>query len=428
MVTNIVSQTSRRSQNNNKLKAILIFILNPLLSLPLIWKGIKKREVWAYVLAATFLGFLGILYPPAGDMYRYTNDFNFYKELDWSTFLFYMNLKFDYFLPLLSWGIGKLGAYPDITRFIFVTCAYCMLFHLYHDITESNKDITFKLRLYTFVLVVPLLYNVYLFRMGLAQVTLVYGIYWYLLKNRIKGIYFILLSAIIHVSYIPFILIAFLCRFKVLNLSKRTFIILCFSLIFLDSFPVGVDLLRSLPFSHSLLAHIEEYITGSEAGNFQFSLNQIIKKQFSNIVFYIALYQYYLFYKNNPQHLKIKTFVNIFIIVVILSSSVPVLHSRMLAVLKTFLIISAVFYYKSSGKNYKILKTLTLFTIINIILTFWQLRFYIRFGQYDKLFTSSSITLISFHYSDEWITKNVDEGGYLIEWLRLGYKPSEKTK
>lgn len=417
-----------RTQSNNKLKAILIFILYPLLSLPLIWKGIKKREVWAYVLAAIFFGFLGILYPPAGDMYRYTNDFNFYKELDWSNFLFYMNLKFDYFLPLLSWSIGKLDAHPDIIRFIFVTCAYCMLFNLYHDITESNKDISFKSRLFTFFLVVPLLYNVYLFRMGLAQVTLVYGIYWYLLKNRIKGIYFILLSAIIHVSYIPFIVITFLCRLKVLNFSKRTFVILCFFLIFLDSFPIGVELLRSLPFSASLLEHIEEYLTGTESGNFRLSLNQIIKNQFSNIVFYMSLYLYYNFYKNNPQPMRIKSFINIFILIIILSSSVPVLHYRMLAVLKTFLIISAVFYYKSSRRNYKLLKTLTLFTIINIVLTFWQLRFYIRFGQYDKLFTSSSITLISFHYSDEWISKNVDERGYLIEWLKLGYKPQEKIK
>lgn len=32
------------------------------------------------------MGYMGMLYPPAGDMYRYAEDFNLYKELDWEYF------------------------------------------------------------------------------------------------------------------------------------------------------------------------------------------------------------------------------------------------------------------------------------------------------------------------------------------------------
>ena len=76
------------------------------------------------------MGYMGMLYPPAGDMYRYAEDFNLYKELDWEYFWIFMALKFDYFLPLLSWILGKLGAYPESTRFLFVACSYYLLLDL----------------------------------------------------------------------------------------------------------------------------------------------------------------------------------------------------------------------------------------------------------------------------------------------------------
>ena len=168
---------SDRRNNQYKTLGILIFIIYPILSFPFILKGILKRERWAYLLGAILMGYIGMLYPPAGDMYRYAEDFNLYKELDWEYFWIFMALKFDYFLPLLSWILGKLGAYPESTRFLFVACSYYLLLDLYHDITLSNKDMTRRTRVYSLILLVPLTFSIYLFRMGFAQVVLVYGRY-----------------------------------------------------------------------------------------------------------------------------------------------------------------------------------------------------------------------------------------------------------
>lgn len=140
---------SDRRNNQYKTLGILIFIIYPILSFPFILKGILKRERWAYLLGAILMGYIGMLYPPAGDMYRYAEDFNLYKELDWEYFWIFMALKFDYFLPLLSWILGKLGAYPESTRFLFVACSYYLLLDLYHDITLSNKDMTRRTRVYS---------------------------------------------------------------------------------------------------------------------------------------------------------------------------------------------------------------------------------------------------------------------------------------
>ena len=247
---------SDRRNNQYKTLGILIFIIYPILSFPFILKGILKRERWAYLLGAILMGYIGMLYPPAGDMYRYAEDFNLYKELDWEYFWIFMALKFDYFLPLLSWILGKLGAYPESTRFLFVACSYYLLLDLYHDITLSNKDMTRRTRVYSLILLVPLTFSIYLFRMGFAQVVLVYGIYWFLMKNRKKGLFFIIFAVFIHVSYMPFIFIAIASRYKIFNFSSNVFCYLCFLLIFIESSSLGVTLLRSLPFSESLLVHL----------------------------------------------------------------------------------------------------------------------------------------------------------------------------
>ena len=141
------------------------------------------------------------------------------------------------------------------------------------------------------------------------------------------------------------------------------------------------------------------------------------------LVYYITLYQYYVFYKLNPQPLKIKRFVNIFIIVIIMSSSVPILHARLLDVLKVFLILSSLCFMNNSFRMQRLLRIVVVFTIINILFSFWQIRFFLKFSRIDVLFTSSSVQLIDFHYTDKWVSKNIDEEGHLIEWLKLGYRP-----
>ena len=71
----------------------------------------------------------------------------------------------------------------------------------------------------------------------------------------------------------------------------------------------------------------------------------------------------------------------------------------------------------------KLLRIVVFFTIINMLFAFWQMRFFLMFSRFDLLFKSSSIQLVEFHYTDKWVSKNVDEEGHLIGWLKLGYRP-----
>lgn len=84
---------SDRRNNQYKTLGILIFIIYPILSFPFILKGILKRERWAYLLGAILMGYIGMLYPPAGDMYRYAEDFNLYKRTRLGIFLDFYGIE-----------------------------------------------------------------------------------------------------------------------------------------------------------------------------------------------------------------------------------------------------------------------------------------------------------------------------------------------
>lgn len=117
---------------------IVFFILFPLYTLPWIVQGMMRLEKWAFVLWAFFMGLVGILYPPVGDIYQYTKDFYIYEGCSWEFFLELLSLKFDFLLPLLSYFIGLIGWNFDISRFIYNFLSYLILGTIFLDIVRNN--------------------------------------------------------------------------------------------------------------------------------------------------------------------------------------------------------------------------------------------------------------------------------------------------
>ena len=65
---------------NQKIKNIafcicLIFILHPLLCLPLIIIEVYNKRHYALILLGCFMGLCAMLWPPTGDLYRHTMDY-----------------------------------------------------------------------------------------------------------------------------------------------------------------------------------------------------------------------------------------------------------------------------------------------------------------------------------------------------------------
>ena len=126
---------------SNQLEAIfiiLLFFIFPLLSLPLILNKIYLGKRYAFTLLALYIGCFGLLYPPAGDLYRYRNDYFLYENLDFSTFISFASLRMDYFLALLLYTLSNFNIENDISRFIYAWIGSELIFSIFYNQTKGH--------------------------------------------------------------------------------------------------------------------------------------------------------------------------------------------------------------------------------------------------------------------------------------------------
>lgn len=398
-------------RNDYKLKwiAILLFLLYPIASIPFIVAGILKKQKWAFVLFSCFMGLLAILYPPAGDLYRYAKDFELYSESDWNTFCLLLIFKFDYFLPLLSYAIGHLGGTVELTRFIFAFLSYYLMFDLFSLICRDNNLNDKKIYIYAFIIFIPLTFWAFLFRYNFAWVFLLNGSYRWFVHNEKKGILLVALSVLTHISYLPFFFLCFFSKNRFFRFSYLLVVLLWVLVFCCDTTSIGKKILSFLPFSDSLLAHIEEYIDGSQSESIvkEFSLKQIIIYVFSNIMSLYVLYIYLKIYKS--RFTPYMGFINSTLLMLLFSSSFPVIFSRLMGVCLFQLKMSILAF---SGKYQQVyFKTLCYISIFALLFSFWQFRFFFTEGYLWKIFTSSSFGIVTFSYPDSWINNHLDEDG-----------------
>lgn len=400
--------------------AIVTFLIYPIFSVPLFVVGILKKEKWAFILCALFMGLLSILYPPAGDLYRYAEDFNLYKDSDWDTFILLLVLKFDYVLPFLSYCIGKLGGAPELTRFIFAFLSYYLLFDLFFLIIKRNSVLCEKrLYLYALIILVPFTFWTFLFRYFFAASFLLNGLYrWNFLGDK-KGLLLVFLSAFIHISYLPFIVICLVSRYRLFKFHYM-FVCLLYVLSFVcDTTLIGTQILSILPFSDSLVVHIYEYIDGSQSESItnQYSLQQMIILYVTNIISFYIFYVYIKSYKSNYN--KGMNFVNCMLLLLLVTASFPTMFGRF--IILTSLLINICILDSYNATIYpairKHIKYICYATVFLFIISCWQRRFFLSCGFESKIFTSSFYDIISFSYSDDWIERNIDREGNFYKWI-----------
>ena len=76
---------------------VLLFILFPLYSLPIVWLGILRRKGMSIFLLCIFMGLFAYLFPPIGDIYRYKLLYYQYQYLTFEDFcLWELSFKFDF--------------------------------------------------------------------------------------------------------------------------------------------------------------------------------------------------------------------------------------------------------------------------------------------------------------------------------------------
>lgn len=390
-----------------------IVFLFPLYSLPWVVYRMWRLEKVAFIQFAFFMGLLGLLYAPTGDMYMYAKDYYLYKGLDWNTFIYVVALEhFDFLLSLISYIFGLIGLSNDLVRFLYNFVAYILLGSLFLKIVRTNSSYKHKTILYALFILINFILIRYAFRFGLSSVVFVYGAYLIICEEKRKGWIFVFLAVLNHLSFVLYALIVVLVK-----LVKKSFSILTIFLLGIIAFLMSTfisDIFYNLPISPEMMIHFSNYIDGYQAD--QILKDKTNKDLIWNSISYsytALLLLYVLSFYNKGGNMK-KSLVAYMVLLCIISMPYAVMFDRFLIPLRLYLKVFILSSFDGSPRMIRSLKVFFICTIMFSVLNTWSYRRQIFVSDYSLLFTSTSLGILCHTYPESWINKNVDEIGGLI--------------
>lgn len=403
-----------KKSNTSPLISWLIVLLLPLYSLPWTIMRMIRLEKTAFVQFAFFMGLVGMLFPPSGDLYRYYLDYTTYKGLDWNSFLVYSLLEFDYLLSFLLYGLASNGLPCDLSRFLFNFVGFFLLGKLFVQLIEDNYDI-YKYKSSFLIIFFVLSLNVYLYRSGIASILFIYGAYHVIYKNSKKHWAFVFFSVLAHFSYIFFAVILMLSvSFPLIFRRRWMYVVLIFFFIF-GMFNVGV-LFEIEGFSGAFFERYKGYMDNEDAGQFaeQFSWKANLWARFGYFISLVLLLFFVKFRKFS--NLREWSLVDYLLLLCIISSPFSVIFGRFVAPLTLFLKVYFFENYKIGVVGKKFLKILVCMIIVLDIMNLWAKRHEIAVSDMSLLATSTSISILNHSYTDSWINRNINSYGDLEKY------------
>lgn len=396
---------------NQKIKNIafcicLIFILHPLLCLPLIIIEVYNKRHYALILLGCFMGLCAMLWPPTGDLYRHTMDYFDYIDKD----EFELKLgQFDFILYYLSYVFANLGINFELVRFLFVFLSYMIIFFIFEDMGKTTEFITkhYRISLCIFFFSVPFCLIAFGLRYGFACSLMYLGLYYLLIKNRKIGWVYACLSIMTHYSLIVMLLLIWIVRLGINISSKRIVWFSFLSFIFLSSiFLEKIILLLPLPgfIQAAILAYVSGYWSGEHFEDHSLGF------RLASILSYITIYPLVYYFLQ----IKEKSKLNSFLIIGICLWSVCSVSSELFVRTSLFLIFPLLLYMLSvvnmSG-HLKKMQLILYFLIITFCSQLYSYRRVLGISDMYKLGYSSSASILFHTYDEEWIHKNVSFDG-----------------
>lgn len=192
--------------------AIVLFLISPAFSLPIIIHNIYKGNLKVLTLLALFMSLCAVITPPFADLYRHTQMYYAYKS-DVLNDSFIQSNGSDYVLYTLTHFFAKIGIHFELIRGLFVFICYQISFILYKSLVKTKDGLSDnpKLCFYIFLcffLSVPFIWIVSGLRSATSSYLMIYA--WYLLSH--KKIFWCIVCALLSVwtHYFSLIFLPFL--------------------------------------------------------------------------------------------------------------------------------------------------------------------------------------------------------------------------
>lgn len=241
---------------------ILALFTFPIMAIPIIFYEIYRKNYYALYYLAFVMSLLAFLWVPSGDLYRYTEDYNYLMTLTFEEF--WDELKFDFILQSFMYGFAKLGL--EFQWFRFATCfiSYLLIFSIFKD---AIKRSTFDDRRSTVFMLFVVLFCLLRFsafstgvRFTFGMALCFYGYYHWYLEHK-WGWFFLIASGFTHFSFWIVVFFAFLSRFLRFPINRTIFGI-GLIILFLVTNMILVEVINILPIDDLFKKHIENYTTG----------------------------------------------------------------------------------------------------------------------------------------------------------------------
>ena len=383
-----------------------MFIIYPLLSIPGIMIEIARNKKYAYILLAIFMGYIGMLYTPAGDFYRYVLDFTSYKTESYDSIKSIIMSGNDFIQPMLFWIIAKLGMSSDATRFVYNLLGYLLLFSMVRKYTE--KAPTNNSRFNLFIIVIMMVsFRLFLSRYGLSTILFVYGVF-NIFEGKNKGWIYLVISFLHHFAFaVLFIVFVIFWIFRYKGNKYFTLILLISSFIFTSD--ILSPILESLAGSVPIVNHILYYVDGYYANEYleDHSVRFRIMTMLSSFGYYSLLLFFYFSFRKS----EYSGFIDTLLLLIVIVSPFQGICGRFILVAQIFLLLYFVRYISQNGypgrhvKNYFIITSLLLL-FINI----WGARRELYLSNENRILLPS-VFIWNAEFSNEWIDMNISSDG-----------------
>lgn len=391
-----------------------LFIFFPLYTIPWVVKGMLLGRKEAFVLWAIFMGLLGVLYPPIGDIYQYTKDYFLYKDCSWDYFLELVAFKFDYVLSLMSYFLGKIGLNFEVCRFLYNFIGYYLLGSLYISILSGKNISLYNKYDKYYLLGFFIAFNIitFLWRFGFSSILFVYGCYQIVFLQKKKGWIFVLISALNHFSFLLFFIFLCLQQFHLFRFKRTVVMSICIFSLFIN----GSTLAAILPYlPYNIVQRYSIYLDGYYATEYfaDHSWKYQLQVFLNSFVTYVACYFYILTYKNEDRNILSLT--NAVLCLACLSLPFDTMRMRFLALLLLCIKLSFMWFYDGSRLKAKALRIMFWCVMMGNVINFWGIRRQLDVSEMPRIFYSNVFQVLSFTYDEKWIDKNVSPEGGIIQ-------------
>ncbi len=394
----------------------VIVFLFPLYSLPWVVYRMCNLEKSAFAQFAFFMGLVGMLYPPAGDLYNYYKIYGLFQGLDWSNFIFYALIDFDYFLSFLLYFLSSVGLPCDLSRFLFNFMGFLLAGDLFVHILNNHKLRHSKsFRIQALIVFFVFSFTGYLYRSSLASIFFAYGTYYIVYENRKRYWFFVAVSVLIHFSYVFFALILLLSKLFPLVFRRKYWYIFFSALFLFGVFNVGVSL-NIGGLTGPIFERYKAYLDPDDMGQYAKSLSwkNLIWQRFGYFTSIILLFFFIRFRRMGSK--SERSFVDYLLLLCIAACPFSVIFSRFVGPLS--MMMKFFFISHFDGKRYmrKFMYSLLIMIIALDVMNIWARKRELSISDMSILTYSTSFHVLTHTYSDSWIDRNITTAGDIVKY------------